>query len=296
MSELNGKAVAVLDSAAALEQAVVSGDLSKLSAPERVNYYARVCQSLGLNPLTKPFDYISLNGKLTLYAKRDATDQLRKLHQVDVKIVGRERVEDVYVVTAQARFPDGRTDESIGAVSIANLKGDGLANALMKAETKAKRRVTLSIVGLGWLDETEVETVSEARRIAVNPETGEITAPARPAPQQIARSPGAIVEQSELEKARAEWQRTSEAAHKQDVFAKFDLPDLRVAEIQDAPAIIEPLTWLKTLGKAMRAKAELAELQDIASNLRAAIVAANATLELEEPEGEDSGPDAQGRF
>jgi hypothetical protein len=44
-------------------------------------------------------------------------------------------------------------------VPFGNLKGDALANALMKAETKAKRRVTLSIAGLGWLDETELETV-----------------------------------------------------------------------------------------------------------------------------------------
>ena len=33
----------------------------------------------------------------------------------------------------------------------------------MKAETKAKRRVTLSICGLGMLDETEVETIPGAR-------------------------------------------------------------------------------------------------------------------------------------
>jgi hypothetical protein len=31
----------------------------------------------------------------------------------------------------------------------------------MKAETKAKRRVTLSIAGLGWLDETELETMPQ---------------------------------------------------------------------------------------------------------------------------------------
>ena len=42
------------------------------------------------------------------------------------------------------------------------LKGDALANALMKAETKAKRRVTLSIAGLGWLDETELDTIAQA--------------------------------------------------------------------------------------------------------------------------------------
>jgi hypothetical protein len=45
------------------------------------------------------------------------------------------------------------------------LKGDALANALMKAETKAKRRVTLSIAGLGWLDETELETIPQVRPV-----------------------------------------------------------------------------------------------------------------------------------
>jgi hypothetical protein len=71
-------------------------------------------------------------------------------------------VEDCYVVTARATTPI-RQDESIGAVNIAGLKGDVRANAMMKAETKAKRRVTLSICGLGMLDETEVDSIPGAR-------------------------------------------------------------------------------------------------------------------------------------
>jgi len=157
-----------------IEQVVVSGDLAKLTPAQRVNYYNRVCNSMGLNPLTRPFDYITLNNKLTLYAKRDAADQLRKLHGVSVQIVSRERIEDVFTVTAHATMPDGRSDESIGAVALGTLKGEALANALMKAETKAKRRVTLSIVGLGWLDETEVETIRDARPVMVDASTGEI--------------------------------------------------------------------------------------------------------------------------
>ncbi|MCL8208650.1 MAG: hypothetical protein K6V97_11345 [Actinomycetia bacterium] len=145
------------DAARLLEQVVVHGDLAKLSPAERLAYYQRVCESLGLNPLTGPFRYIVLSGRLTLYATRDAADQLRKIHRVSIRITSRELVGDVYVVTAQAQLPDGRTDEAIGAVSLAGLRGDALANAYMKAETKAKRRVTLSMVGLGWLDETEVE-------------------------------------------------------------------------------------------------------------------------------------------
>jgi hypothetical protein len=98
--------------------------------------------------LTRPFEYINLNGKLTLYARKDATDQLRKLYNVSLTISSRDRLEDVYIVTARATLPDGRTDESTGVVTVGNLKADNLANALMKAETKAKRRVTLSICGL----------------------------------------------------------------------------------------------------------------------------------------------------
>lgn len=156
-----------------MEKVVVQGDLSKLTAAERVAYYRSVCESVGLNPLTQPFAYITLNGKLTLYALKGATDQIRATRHIAVTIVSRERLDDVYVVTARATLPDGRTDESIGAVSIAGLKGDALANALMKAETKAKRRVTLSAVGLGMLDESETETIRGARFHA----PGELGAP-----------------------------------------------------------------------------------------------------------------------
>src|SRR5260221_5915342 len=148
--------------AASLEQVLIGGDLSKLNAADRVMYYKAVCESVKLNPLTKPFEYITLNGKLTLYARRDATDQLRQLHKVSIEIVAREVVEDCYVVTARATTPI-RQDESIGAVNIAGLKGDIRANAMMKAETKAKRRVTLSICGLGMLDETDADSIPGAR-------------------------------------------------------------------------------------------------------------------------------------
>jgi hypothetical protein len=104
-----------------------------------------------------------LNGKLTLYAKRDATDQLRAVNNVSITITNRAKYEDIYVVTAKAKNAAGREDESTGAVNIANLKGDALANVFMKAETKAKRRVTLSICGLGLLDETEVDSIKDAK-------------------------------------------------------------------------------------------------------------------------------------
>ena len=78
-----------------MEQVVIGGDLSKLSAADRLTYYRNVCESVGLNPLTKPFDYLTLSGRMVLYARKDATDQLRNLRGVSVRIVSRERVEDV---------------------------------------------------------------------------------------------------------------------------------------------------------------------------------------------------------
>jgi hypothetical protein len=143
---------------AKVESVLVTGDLGKLTPEERVSYYNRVCESLALNPLTRPFDYLTLQGKTVLYARRDCAEQLRKRDKVSTRITAREVVEGCYVVTASASTPDGRTDESVGAVWIENLAGEPRANAMMKAETKAKRRVTLSICGLGMLDETEVDS------------------------------------------------------------------------------------------------------------------------------------------
>jgi hypothetical protein len=188
--------LATFDPGAIMERVMVMGDLAKLKPEERTTYYMQVCQSLNLNPLTRPFEYIELDGKLTLYARRDATDQLRAIHRVNIAIVAREKMDDVYIVTARATLPNGRTDEATGVVVLVKedgewktaqsgkkyfqgngqfkqLRGDSLANALMRAETKAKRRVTLSICGLGWIVEDELDTVS-IRPVQVDTTTGEI--------------------------------------------------------------------------------------------------------------------------
>ena len=47
------------------------GDLSKLNDEARVQHYERVCHAVGLHASTQPFQYITLNRKLVLYAKKD---------------------------------------------------------------------------------------------------------------------------------------------------------------------------------------------------------------------------------
>lgn len=147
-----------------MEQVLIKGDLKNLSEGERARYYTRVCESVGLNPLTKPFEYITLNGKLTLYAKKDCADQLRMIHKVSVVETTQQEMDGVYIIVCKVQNGEGRTDMARGAVSLIGLKGEALANAIMKTETKAKRRATLSICGLGFLDETEVEDITPAPR------------------------------------------------------------------------------------------------------------------------------------
>ena len=179
------------------ETAIVDGNLERLQPAERLELVRVICDATGLTLESQPFQYLRLSGKLVLYARRDATDQLRRVHRVSVSIVSRETTDGVHVVTARATMPDGRTDESTGAVPTKGLQGDALANSLMKAETKAKRRVTLSICGLGMLDESEVETIPGA---AVEPLAlpAPVQAPPAAAPAERKAGVKALAEMARL--------------------------------------------------------------------------------------------------
>jgi hypothetical protein len=168
-----------------MEAVLVRGDVANLNPQERAKYYVRVCESLGLNPMTRPFEFITLNGKLTFYARKDCTDQLRSINGVSVTDLLKEDRDGIFIVTAKVIDKHGRTDAATGAVAIGGLKGEAMANAIMKAETKAKRRATLSICGLGFLDETEVEDFPEGRRARATSTPPPI--PKQQAPAQLSK-------------------------------------------------------------------------------------------------------------
>ncbi|WP_212005775.1 hypothetical protein [Chitinophaga sp. HK235] len=165
-----------------IQSLVLNGDLSKMDPQMKVTYYKQFCERIGLDPFTQPFKLLKLNGKEVLYCDRSGTQQLNKKHSISHEIRGREIISDCYVVTAQAIDPTGRHTESIGAVSIIGLKGENLCNAMMKAETKAKRRATLDLLGLGILDETEVDAIPGATTtpLDLNGQSETTTPPARP--------------------------------------------------------------------------------------------------------------------
>jgi hypothetical protein len=160
-----------------LQAVLVSGNLETLSAAERLNYLSALCRSLNLNLLTQPIEFIKLSGRLVPYVKRVATDQLRKNHGVSVLRIEQKVEGDLFTATCYVRDRDGREDCDIGVVPIKGLVGDALANARMKGLTKAKRRATLSICGLGWLDDSEVDSIPGAQRVVIDSQTGEILSP-----------------------------------------------------------------------------------------------------------------------
>lgn len=161
----------------AMDKVMIAGDLTSLKPDQLTAYYMRVCQSVGLNPYTKPFAFIRLNGKLTLYALRDAADQLRRIRGISIEIVEKKLTEGLLSIHVRATDKDGRKDEDFGIVPVNGpLVGEAGANLLMKAVTKAKRRVTLSICGLGMLDETEVTTVPDVEFVEFD-DAGEVRIP-----------------------------------------------------------------------------------------------------------------------
>lgn len=193
---------------------VTQGDLSRLSNEQRLSYYHEVCRRVGLNPLTKPFDFIKLNGKLVLYANKDATAQLAAVNTVSVTIVDKviDKASGVLLVFARASTPDGRQTDQVGGVALfEKMKGDDVANAWMKCITKANRRAVLTHCGLGMLDESELETIpaKNVERLTVaEPTPLKAPEPAKrleSAPAPVAAAPkdevvdGAVDEQAEVQ-------------------------------------------------------------------------------------------------
>lgn len=152
------------DSERMIESFVLRGDISALTTQERTTLYVQMCESLGLNPASQPLALLKLNGKEILYPTRGATDQLASIHRINREIIDGPKVIDIagtklVYAACKATHPNGRTETSVATVPLADP-----VNVFMKVETKAKRRATLSILGLGMLDESELETIAANKK------------------------------------------------------------------------------------------------------------------------------------
>ena len=170
----NGKQVVVLDNATVMKL-VVGGDTSGLDQAQKLAYYKARCDAANIDYRTAPFQFLRLQGREVLYATKGATDQLAAAHGVRVEILSQATEGGVRVVVVRSVAKDGRQTDEIGVVPVGGLAGAELANAYMKAVTKAKRRAILSICGLGMMDEAELDTVQGAVKAPIEVETGDQT-------------------------------------------------------------------------------------------------------------------------
>lgn len=267
------------DAAGALARLVLSGDMSKLTPEQKVEHYIRVCDSVGLNPATQPFEYLKLQGKEVLYAKRGAADQLRQIHGVSVSVVSKVIEDGLFIVEVMATDRNGRTDADIAAVPIAGLRGEAKANAIAKAITKAKRRVTLSICGLGFSDESEIEAIPGAQPVQ---SSGERLAALADAMRQKREETANAVEAVEVEVETVDAEPVEELSEPTAPGFTLTLPS---GEVHDFATLAEfekaYLGWLNKI-----AKAEKIPVRDRLSKMHALEEANDETLRLFEDQGE----------
>src|ERR1700729_2417619 len=89
----------------ALSKLILSGDIGSFSEAEKVMYYKYMCDRVGLDWTTKPFDYLTLGGKKVLYLSKGGAEQLNKVHNISMSIADTKKIDDMYVVTARAEVP-----------------------------------------------------------------------------------------------------------------------------------------------------------------------------------------------
>jgi hypothetical protein len=138
----------------------------------------------------RPFQLINLKGggggKLVWYATKTATDMIARKEKLRREIISTDFDPESFTLTMKVRMsdPDGRVEETLATVfagewvpagpgqkpTMKKLAGEAYANALMKLQTKAFRRGTLSWAGLvddytGDNDDIVVERFHQAQQV-----------------------------------------------------------------------------------------------------------------------------------
>lgn len=137
-------------------------DLESLNEQQRQEYVRAVCSHMGVPPELNlvMLTYLDEDGdgprRLVAYAKRGATEIIRNNRGINIINLAHQPVNGSIVFTATAKDSTGRQEMSTGSKWIKDLTGKELDDAIMTAQTRACRRVTLQFVGAGVLDESEV--------------------------------------------------------------------------------------------------------------------------------------------
>ena len=149
-----------------------NGSIQHLANNEKRELLAKICNSLGLNQYIMPFRiYRNMEGHEFIYATKECCAELRHLHNINVLTESHSIIDGMVIASVSGNNKYGRVDHEIGAIDINSLQGQDRANAVMWAMTKAKRRLTLSLAGLGVLADVETRDMKEVIEYNVLEET-----------------------------------------------------------------------------------------------------------------------------
>lgn len=136
-------------------------DLEPLTETQRQEYVVNLCQHMGIPPelnlvMLTYLDEEDGPRRLVPWVKRGGTEIIRNNKGINISEITSKEVGGSFVVTARATNTDGRQEIAVGSKWISGLTGKDLDDAIMTAQTRACRRVTLQFVGAGVLDESEI--------------------------------------------------------------------------------------------------------------------------------------------
>jgi hypothetical protein len=141
-------------------------DLDRLSKEELQQYYLDACAFHGVPPELNVLAFTYMDSgdgarRRVLYAKKGATDIIRERLGISVADLKKEIFNGTLTYTCFGKNKDGRFEIAVGASYIDGLTGRALEVAIMVAQTRAIRRMTLQFAGAGLIDETELQADSK---------------------------------------------------------------------------------------------------------------------------------------
>lgn len=142
----------------------IQHNVESLTPEERTQYLRDASEFFGLDPDMNALDLIYMSDeylgpkRLVVYARKGTTDILRGIKGITIVSVSQIDVPGTASFVAIGTDKAGRQEIAVGSSPIAGLTGERLASAVMTAQTRAMRRLTLQFVGGGLLDESEVNS------------------------------------------------------------------------------------------------------------------------------------------
>jgi hypothetical protein len=142
----------------------LNGSVSHFDKSQKQALLSKLCITLGLNEELQPFRiYQNIRGEEYIYATKECCAQLRHREHINIMEVGEPIFSNNTIsVRVKGNNKHGRESWEIGSVGTTeSMTSAEIAHGVMTAVTKAKRRLTLCLSGLGVLADVELEDMAQ---------------------------------------------------------------------------------------------------------------------------------------